>query len=553
MSEERGPDDIEEDFEDLDELETVSLDIEEISDLEDLEEIPEDQEVGFTSQDIVITYDEEAEDEIEKLERKFFDKLKEMENVDPDLAIREFVDLLNESKILEANETISKISYHIASLLTNQGYFKDATEYYLQAVSEARKSSNKIQHLRLLTPFGINLMNFDFKDASVVFSQAIKLAEELEDKEAYARNTIYFADCLSLDDKKQAIKLYNESKEYFNQIGDKPSVGNINFRIGNLHLQSKDYQEAYEFFDQARAVLVEFPEIKTDLRLNRFMHIVRHLLYSGHSLKLRLPLTPPETIKETQFVKEIYELLAERGSFDIIKGLKKIKFIQEPSEEEYYDTLKCIFEESNHSEMYDDELKVEAQMYEQIGDIFIKDKSPANAFYNYVGAQILYNLTKESKRADKLTKKVNKLILELAGDEHNRVSEYELYLYYQIAMRVGIQNKKAAENYANKAIDLSKKKDNPLYEALSKEVLAEIRSDEGNIDKAVVEYESAITLFENLEDYVDLLRIYEKYGTFMLNVHVDKGQDILGKALEIAKKMENQTALTFIRQKLEKA
>jgi len=383
MSEENEMEELEEEYEDLDELDTVSLDLEEYSDLAGLEDIPEEQVVDRSDKDIIITYGDRFEDEIAKLEERFEGKKKELEDVGPEIAVRQMAEILDASRILEARDLTSKIAYYIASLFSSQSNFREATEYYLMAVSEARKSGNKEIHLEYLTPFGINLMNFDFKDASVVFGQAVKLAEELGDKEAYAKNTVYFADCLSIGDFKQAISLYTESKSYFKSINDWHWVGNIDFRIGNLNLKARKYIEAHEFLENARVVLSDYPDVLEGMNLPKYLNIARQLLFSGHSLKSRLNLPPPEPIVDSESIRNIYQLLSERTSFDIIKGLKNIQFIQEPSEREYYDTIKGLFTGSNVFKLSNDEIKKEILMYEDIGDLFSRNDNFANAFYKY--------------------------------------------------------------------------------------------------------------------------------------------------------------------------
>ncbi|MHA2256326.1 MAG: hypothetical protein ACXAAM_09650, partial [Candidatus Heimdallarchaeaceae archaeon] len=484
MSEEREFEELEEEYEDLDDLETVSLDLEEYSDLAGLEEIPEEQVVESSDKDIIITYGDRVEDEIAKLEGRFEGKKKELEDVEPDAAIRQIAEILDASRILEARELTAKIAYYIASLFNSQAEFKKATEYFLMAVSEARKSGNNDLHLDYLTPFGINLMNFDFKDASIVFGQAVNLAEELGNQEAYAKNTVHW-------------------------------IGNIDFRIGNLYLKSRNYVQAHEFLENARVVLSEFSEILEGLQLPKYLNIARQLLYSGHSLKSRLNLPPPEPVLDTDNIRKIYQLLSERSSFDIIKGLKNTHFIQEPIEGEYYDTLKGLFTDSNISKLSDDDIKKETTMYEEIGDLFLKDTNLANSFYNYLAAQILAIQIKDSKRIEKINKKISKTIEQIVGEGTNQISDYILFLNYQIALGTSTKNLKQAKQYANETIDLAKKRGNPLYEALAKEILAEVES-EKNTEKAMVHYESAISIYESLEDSVDLLRVLENFGTFIL-------------------------------------
>ncbi|MCG3226293.1 MAG: hypothetical protein H7645_05180 [Candidatus Heimdallarchaeota archaeon] len=549
MSEERELEELEEEYEDLDDLETVSLDLEEYSDLEGLEEIPEEQVVESSDKDIIITYGDRVEDEIAKLEGRFEGKKKELKDAEPEIAIRQIAEILDASRILEARGLTAKIAYYIASLFSSQAEYKEATEYFLMAVSEARKSGNKELHLDYLTPFGINLMNFDFKDASVVFGQAVSLAEELGIQEAYAKNTVYFADCLSVGDIKQAIGLYAESKDYFKSINDWHWVGNIDFRIGNLYLKSRNYVQAHEFLENARVVLSEFSEILEDLQLTKYLNIARQLLYSGHSLKSRLNLPPPEPVLDSDNVRKVYQLLSERSSFDIIKGLKNTKFIQEPIEGEYYDTIKGLFTDSNIPKLSDDEIKKEIEMYEDIGDLFLKDNSLANSFYNFLAAQILAIQTKDGKRVEKINKKISKTIEQIVGEGTNQISDYILYINYQIALGISTKNLKQTKQYANETIDLAKKKDNPLYEALSKEILAVVES-EKNTEKAMVHYESAISIYESLEDSVDLLRVLENFGNFILPLLNDRGREVLNKALEIATLLEKNDIIDRIKEKL---
>ncbi|MHA1954183.1 MAG: hypothetical protein ACW96U_09595, partial [Candidatus Heimdallarchaeaceae archaeon] len=473
----------------------------------------------------------------------------ELEDVEPDTAIRQIAEILDASRILEARELTAKIAYYIASLFNSQAEFKKATEYFLMAVSEARKSGNNDLHLDYLTPFGINLMNFDFKDASIVFGQAVNLAEELGNQEAYAKNTVYFADCLSIDDMKQAIDLYNESKDYFKSINDWHWIGNIDFRIGNLYLKSRNYVQAHEFLENARVVLSEFSEILEGLQLPKYLNIARQLLYSGHSLKSRLNLPPPEPVLDTDNIRKIYQLLSERSSFDIIKGLKNTHFIQEPIEGEYYDTLKGLFTDSNISKLSDDDIKKETTMYEEIGDLFLKDTNLANSFYNYLAAQILAIQIKDSKRIEKINKKISKTIEQIVGEGTNQISDYILFLNYQIALGTSTKNLKQAKQYANETIDLAKKRGNPLYEALAKEILAEVES-EKNTEKAMVHYESAISIYESLEDSVDLLRVLENFGTFILPLLNDRGREVLNRALEIANLLEKNVIINRIKEKL---
>ncbi|MCG3221561.1 MAG: hypothetical protein H7641_09290, partial [Candidatus Heimdallarchaeota archaeon] len=240
---------------------------------------------------------------------------------------------------------------------------------------------------------------------------------------------------------------------------------------------------------------------------------------------------------------------SERSSFDIIKGLKNTKFIQEPIEGEYYDTIKGLFVDSNITKLSNDEIKKETSMYEEIGDLFVKNNGNANAFYNYLAAQILAIQIKDGKRVEKINKKITRTIEQIVRDGTNQISDYILYINYQIALGISTNNLKQAKQYANETIDLAKKRDNPLYEALAKEILAVVES-EKNTEKAIVHYESAISIYESLEDSVDLLRVLENFGDFILPLLNDRGREVLNRALEIATLLEKNVIIDRIKEKL---
>ena len=73
---------------------------------------------------------------------------------------------------------------------------------------------------------------------------------------------------------------------------------------------------------------------------------------------------------------------------------------------------------------------------------------------------------------------------------------------------------------------------------------------EKDLEKALVEYQASITIYESLDGYIDLMRIYEKQGTELLSTQTDKAKDILHKALEYAKKLKNEDTRIRIEGKL---
>ncbi|MEE9409969.1 MAG: hypothetical protein V3V41_03490, partial [Candidatus Heimdallarchaeota archaeon] len=541
---------IEEEYEDLDDFESVSIEIEEFDDLAGLEELPDDEQAGLSESDVIITYGDKVEDEITILEKKYEETIERLQNEDTETALRTLSALLNESKIIDAHQVTSKISSYIGRLLSSQENHQEATEHYLLAVSEARKSEDKELHLKNLSRFGLNLLNFDPKDASVVFGQAVKLADELGDKEAYALNTLHFANCLSLEDSAQALKLYAEAKQYFDSVNNVEWIGIINYKIGKIHLDTQEYALANEFLNDSYVKLEPFPETAESLALFDTITTARELLLSGHSVKYRLKLPPIEIVDQTPNVRKVFQHLASTGSFDVLKGLKNMTYVQEPSVKVNFDILKGIFEDWNYLRLSDDDLQKEADLYEEIGDLYSKDNCKANGLYYLIAAQILFIAVGNNKRKDKLEKKIEKEILSFSGTEDTSLfNDLQLYLNYQIALGTYLKKPKDSTRFVNRGIEIARNRNNPLYEVLFKEILADIESGK-DVEKAAVIYQVVIVTLEELEDQLDLLRVYEKYGNMMLPVHNDKGKELLSKALSIAQNLEKAEIITRLKENL---
>ncbi|MCG3223573.1 MAG: hypothetical protein H7647_03835, partial [Candidatus Heimdallarchaeota archaeon] len=327
MSEERELDeleDLDEEYEDLSDFEEVSIEIEEYDDMAGLEDMPEETVVQGSQKDIIITYGDKIEDEIKNLEEEFNRKLSELENADPTIIIREINDVLTRSKMLEAHSLTAEISSYLASLLGSLDRHSEATEFCLQAVSESRKSEDDELRLKSLTSFGINLTYFDLKDASVVFSQAIELAEDLGNKKAIAVNTFYFANCQSETNLEQALSLYIDARKFFEETGENVWLGKIDFKLGKLQLENSQYQDALNILNSSKLYLKEHPRIRDEFKLNDVIERTNLLLLSGNTLKYRLKIPPPQIIEQTDQARKIYELLSEKSSFDIIKGLRNL-------------------------------------------------------------------------------------------------------------------------------------------------------------------------------------------------------------------------------------
>jgi hypothetical protein len=553
MSEKRELDeleDLDEEYEDLSDFEEVSIEIEEYDDIAGLEDMPEETVVQGSQKDIIITYGDKIEDEIKNLEEEFKRKLSELENADPTIIIREINDVLTRSKMLEAHSLTAEISSYLASLLGTLDRHSEATEFCLQAVSESRKSEDDELRLKSLTSFGINLTYFDLKDASVVFSQAIELAEDLGNKKAIAVNTFYFANCQSETNIEQALSLYIDARKFFEETGENVWLGKIDFKLGKLQLENSQYQDALNILNSSKLYLKEHPRIRDEFKLDDVIERTNLLLLSGNTLKYRLKMPPPQIIEQTDQARKIYELLSEKSSFDIIKGLRNLHNVQVLTGDYVFDNLKWILDGSDHEKFSDDELKYTSDLYEDIGNLFVKDNKEINAYFYYISAQILYILTQNSKKAEKLHKKLLKLIEDISEEETTpQYFDQQIYMYYQIAYSNKSINPKEAKKCVNSGLELARKRDNPFYEGLFKEIQGDIRK-EKDLEKALVDYQSSITIYEALDGNIDLMRIYEKQGTEMLSTQTDKAKEILRKALEIAKKLRNEEIKIRIEGKL---
>jgi len=541
---------LDEEYEDLSDFEEVSIEIEEYDDMAGLEDMPEETVVQSSQKDIIITYGDKIEDEIKNLDEEFKRKLSDLENADPTITIREINDILNRSKMLEAHSLTAKISSYLASLLESLDRHSEATEFCLQAVSESRKSEDDELRLKSLTSFGINLTHFDLKDASVVFSQAIELAEALGNKKSIAVNTFYFANCQSETNLEQALSLYIDARKYFEETGENIWLGKIDFKLGKLQLDSFQYQDALNILNSSKLYLKDYPKIKEEFKLDEVIERTNLLLLSGNTLKYRLKIPPPQIIEQTDQARKIYELLSEKSSFDIIKGLRNLHNVQVLPGDFVFDSLKWILDGSDHEKFSDDELKYTSDLYEDIGNLFVKDNKEINAYFYYISAQILYILTQNSKKAEKLQKKLLNLIEDISeGETTPQYFDQQIYMYYQLACSNKSINPKESQKCVNSGLKLARKRDNPFYEGLFKEILGDIRK-EKDLEKALVDYQSSITIYEALDGNIDLMRIYEKQGTEMLSKQTDKAKEILRKALEIAKKIRNEEIITRIEGKL---
>lgn len=552
MDEERSvKDSEEEEYEDLDKMEEFSLDMEVVTDLEGLEELPEDQDVGLAQSDVIITYGDKIVDETKELEKKFDTLIAQIRDGEITDSLNEAVNLLNEGRRLEAHYVTSKIASLIASLITAQGKHKDATEYYLMSVSEARKSEDKKLHLLSLSKFGENLIHFDLKDAAVVFNQAREIAEELGEKEYYAENSFALANCMFKTEMDHAYDLYIESLSHYESSEDTKSNGIIKYRLGLINYIREDYQTAFQNLSDARTLLIDYSDLPEKEEVEKSLKIIRTLLKQGHSLNYFLSLPKIEPLTDSPETKKIFEIYTSTGITDIVRRIKKEQLQYVTRDLIEINATKPLLDIQKLSKMDEYELIENSKQYESIGDSYQKELNYGNAFYNYLGSRILALQSKSDKRAEKLEKKLEKYIQFLTQQEEDASFFYniQIYMFYQLALGTAEKNPKVSQKIASKGLELSSKRNNPYYEGLTKEIIADIKAaKDGN--KALTDYKAIAAMFEGLNNQIDSMRIYEKIGTILISSQMDEGREYLMKALEIARELENQDIVQRLESKL---
>ena len=553
MDEERGIEDIEEEeeYEDLDSMDEFQLEMEEVSDIEGLEEIPEDEEVGIAESDIIITYDEKIIDETEELEKNYNLLIEQVKSGDTHSAINRASELLNVGKRLDAHFLTAKISSLVATLLSSENKHSEATEYYLQSVSEARKSEDKKLHLLSLSAFGGNLKNFDLKDAAVVFNQARELARELDEKEYYAENSVELANCLFASDKEQTYALYAENIGFFEQLSDHKTAGLIRYRMGLINILRNDFKTATDNLIHAQTHLRNIPKLEETKEIAVAIKYSRHHLKKGNARLHSLRLPSPEPLEDTSGTKKIFEIYTSTGIVDILNRIEKQQLRLIQSEERTIDESEYICDENKIARLNDSDIAEYSKLYEEVGEIFQKEGKTKSAFYNYLGSQLLALHIDNIKRSDKLEKKLERCVERLTEREEDETLHHNLlmYKYRQFAYGLREKNQKLSTFYATKGLDIATKRNNPYYEGLFKEIIADVKSLK-DANSAYTDYLSVVALCEELENEICLMRIYEKIGNVFLFTQTEKAKGYLGEALKIAKELEDNEAIARLEGKI---
>ncbi|MHA1515958.1 MAG: hypothetical protein ACTSPF_10520, partial [Candidatus Heimdallarchaeaceae archaeon] len=419
------------------------------------------------------------------------------------------------------------------------------------SVSEARKSEDKKLHLLSLSKFGENLIHFDLKDAAVVFSQAREIAEELGEDEYFAENSFALANCMFKTEMDHAYNLYIESLSHFENSEDTKSKGIIKYRLGLINYIREEYQTAFQNLSDARALLTDYSELPEKEEVEKSLKIIRTLLKQGHSLNYFLSLPKIEPLTDSPETKKIFEIYTATGITDIVRRIKKEQLQYVTRDLIEINATKPLLDIEKVSKMDEYELIETSKQYESIGDSYQKELNYGNAFYNYIGSRMLALQSKSDKRAEKLEKKLEKYIQFLTQQEEDASFFYniQIYMLYQLALGTAEKKPKVSQKIANKGSELSSKRNNPYFEGLTKEIIADIKAaKDGN--KAITDYQSIVAIFEGLDNQVDSMRIYEKIGAILISSQMDKGREYLMKALEIAKELEDQNIVQRLESKL---
>lgn len=552
MDEEKDIQDLEEEkYEDLDEMEEFQLEMQEMNDMVGLEDIPEEENVGISQSDVIITYQDKIIDETEELEKNYNKLIEQVKEGEIISTIERALELLIVGKRLEAHYLTAKISTLIATLFTSEKKHTEATEYYLQAVTEARKSDDKKLHLLSLSAFGRNLKNFDLKDAAVVFNQARELAQELNENEYFAENSVELANCLFNSDRDNSYKLYQDNVGFFENLSDYRTISRIRYRLGLIDLVKKDYQTAVMNLQKAKTSaqnISDLPEADDIVEAFKFS---QNQLKKGKALLHSLKLPKPEPVEETPGTKKIFEIYTSTGIVDIINRIEKKQLKLIDSKRREVDEMETICDENKITRLNDTDILEFSKLYEEVGDIYLKEGKSISTFYNYLGSQLLALHTSNMKRADKLEKKLEKIIESIVENEEDDNLYFDMMMYKnrQIAQGIRERNQKLSTSYADKGLEIAKKRNNPLYEGLFKEIIADVKS-LTNENKAQVEYQAVITLCQELENYICLMRIYEKMGNIFLFSQTEKAKEYLNNALKIAQELEDEEVILRLEGKL---
>lgn len=552
MDEERGIEDLEEEeYEDLDSMEEFQLEMQDVTDIEGLEEIPESEDVGIAESDIIITYDDKIVDETEDLENNYNKLIEQVKEGEILSVIERASELLSVGKRLDAHYLTAKISSLIATLLTAEQKHSEATEYYLQAVSEARKSEDKKLHLLSLSAFGGNLKNFDFKDAAVVFNQARDLASELGTNDYYAENSVELANCLFETEKEQTYSLYEENISFFESVSDYKTTGLIRYRMGLIDIIKGDYKQAVDNLQEAKKNAQNVPDLVEIDDIQAAVEYSKIQLKKGRANLHSLKLPEPEPLEETPGTKKIFEIYTSTGIVDIINRIEKKQLKLIASEKREVNESEYICDENKISRLNDTDLLEYSKLYEEVGDIYLKEDNLNSSFYNFLGSQLLALHIGNMKRAEKIEKKLEKAIQLLTDQEEDETLFYDLmmYKYLQLAFGIREKNQKLSSSYAKQGIEIASKRNNPYYEGLFREIIADVKSLKDE-NKAYADYQTVISLYQELENEVCLLRVYEKIGNVFLFTQTEKAKEYLNNALEIARELEDNETIARLEGKL---
>ncbi len=553
MDEERSIEDLEEEeYEDLDDMDEFQLDMQVMDDMEEgLEEIPENDEMGIAGSDVIITYDDKIVDETEQLENNYNELIEQAKEGEVLSVINRASELLSVGKRLDAHYLTAKISSLIATLLSSENKHSEATEFYLLAVSEARKSEDKNLHLLSLSAFGTNLKHFDLKDAAVVFNQARELANELGKKDYYAENSIELAHCLFVSEKEQTYSLYEENIGFFENLSDHKTAALIRYRMGLINIVNKDFRKAVENLNKSRISAQNVPDLPETKDIQTAFKYAQTQLKRGRAILHSLKLPEPEPLEETPGTKKIFEIYTSTGIVDILNQIEKKQLKLISTEKRTVDETEYICDENKLTRLSDTDMLEYSKLYEEVGDIYLKEGSVNSSYYNFLGSQLLALHNNNMKRVDKLEKKLEKVIQSIIEEESDDTLFYSMmmYKYRQVATCIRESNQKLASSYATKGGEIASQRNNTYYEGIFREIIADIKSlnDE---KKAYADYQTVISLCQELENDVCLMRIYEKIGNIFLFTQTEKAKEYLAKALEIAKELEDSDAIARIEGKL---
>lgn len=233
-------------------------------------------------------------------------------------------------------------------------------------------------------------------------------------------------------------------------------------------------------------------------------------------------------------IKELLEPITKLMNFDMEQGQKKILYetVSSPEEERDSDAINKRLENA-HLEPLTDEAKIEkADLFIQMARIQEKYGLNLRAFYDYTTAYSLLLQAKKDDRAKEFLNKAKGMMKKLPFNQE----ELLLRFYNNVTLGLVDHNPEKAIEYGKEWQKLAESMKNLYYEAGAYIILGQAY-EKIDTSKAKESFETAVKMFEELEDKMTLIEIYRKYGDFLVRIKDEEGKSYQDKSTAILDEM----------------